>query len=113
MSKVLSQDQRKMASEFTDLIPRKGAKGVKQKPTTKNDEEEMMQDESDALPEEANKAAEEEERRRKAAENMLRDVILGQQTALEILTNLCCDQTDDEDMAEMPDSDVSKETCSL
>jgi len=98
VANVLNQDHRKKASEFTDLIPLEGVKKGRGKKNGSSKEEGSEE-----------KLAE-SERQTQDAENVLKDVLLGQQTALEILANLCCEENDnDADMS----SDMSDDNSSV
>lgn len=103
IASVLGQDQRKKASDFTSLIPLDGVKNGRGAAGDKKTEEDKSKEK-----------AEEVDLQLKTAENSLKDVLLGQQSALEILANLCCDDNDDEDAndADM-ESDMSDENSSL
>ena len=78
ISAVLSQDQRKMINEYTSEVPLEGKQNGNAEKNT----------------------PEEQEKRLKLMESALQDVISGQQIALEILTNLCCDDADEEEWEE-------------
>ena len=105
VAKVLEQDQRKMATEFAEAVVlaagKKGGDGNKNGPTQNGDLEVDMVEYDDTKDLEDKKSKKsEDEARIKDAEDVLRDAILGQQTALEILTNLCCSDQEDEDNEE-------------
>ena len=111
VAKVLEQDQRKMATEFAEAVVlaagKKGGDGNKNGPTQNGDVEVDMVEYDDTKDLEDKKSKKsEDEARIKDAEDVLRDAILGQQTALEILTNLCCcDQEDEDNEEQNMDSD--------
>jgi len=93
ISLVLEQDQRKLVHEFSSSMPLNDA--VNEGASNYNSESESMMEKEDK----------DASTKHETLRDTLNHVILAQQSALEILTNLCCDDSNYEDCSETDDDE--------